>query len=129
MIINGKARNIPPQRQACAFPGAHKDGSKKIEVSKVVPLGEHSDIGEFCADYIIGKGGKTLMDQLQRSDRNTNIYSTKKLTDGQLQLFHNNVVADSNDAIKISLLCYWQNFFPWNTDHDIFPTWLKTAGA
>lgn len=80
-----------------------KDGSKKIEVSKVVPLGEHSDIGEFCADYIIGKGGKTLMDQLQRSDRNTNIYSTKKLTDGQLQLFHNNVVADSNDAIKISL--------------------------
>ncbi|MCA0152307.1 hydroxymethylbilane synthase [Winogradskyella vincentii] len=80
-----------------------KDGSKKIEVSKVVPLGEHSDIGEFCADYIIGKGGKTLMDQLQRGDRNTNIYSTKKLTDGQLQLFHNNVVADSNDAIKISL--------------------------
>jgi len=80
-----------------------KDGSKKIEVSKVVPLGEHSDIGEFCADYIIGKGGKTLMDQLQRGDRKTNIYSTKKLTDGQLQLFHNNVTADSNDAIKISL--------------------------
>ena len=51
-----------------------KDGSKKIEVSKVVPLGEHSDIGEFCADYIIGKGGKTLMDQLQRGDRKTNIY-------------------------------------------------------
>ena len=46
-----------------------KDGSKKIEVSKVVPLGEHSDIGEFCADYIIGKGGKTLMDLLQRGDR------------------------------------------------------------
>jgi hydroxymethylbilane synthase len=80
-----------------------KDGTKKIEVSKVVPLGQHDDIGEFCADYIISKGGKTLMDQLQRSEKNTNIYSTKKLTDGQLQLFHNDVIADSNDAIKISL--------------------------
>ncbi|GAB5563466.1 MAG: hypothetical protein Wins2KO_05290 [Winogradskyella sp.] len=80
-----------------------KDGTKKIEVSKVVPLGKHHDLGEFCADYIISKGGKTLIDQLQRSDKTTNIYSTKKLTDDQLQLFHNDVVAESNDAIKISL--------------------------
>ncbi|WP_299128628.1 hydroxymethylbilane synthase [uncultured Winogradskyella sp.] len=80
-----------------------KDGTKKIEVSKVVPLGKHDGLAEFCADYIIGKGGKTLMDQLLRSDKTTNIYSTKKLTDDQLLLFHNNVVADSNDTIKISL--------------------------
>ncbi|NRB59476.1 MAG: hydroxymethylbilane synthase [Winogradskyella sp.] len=80
-----------------------KDGTKKIEVSKVVPLGKHHDLGEFCADYIISKGGKTLIDQLHRSDKTTNIYSTKKLTDDQLQLFHNDVVAESNDAIKISL--------------------------
>ncbi|MCA0131371.1 hydroxymethylbilane synthase [Winogradskyella alexanderae] len=80
-----------------------KDGTKKVEVSKVVPLGEHYDLGDFCAEYIISKGGKTLMDQLQRSEKNTNIYSTKKLTDGQLQLFHNSVVAESNDAVKISL--------------------------
>ncbi|WP_411893889.1 hydroxymethylbilane synthase [Winogradskyella sp. A2] len=80
-----------------------KDGTKKIEVSKVVPLGQHDDVGEFCADYIISKGGKTLMDQIQRSEKNTNIYSTKKLTDSQLQLFYNDVIADSNDAIKISL--------------------------
>lgn len=79
------------------------DGTKKIEVSKVVPLGNHHNIAEFCADYVISKGGKTLIDQLQRSDKTTNIYSTKKLTEAQLQLFDNNVVADSNDAIKISL--------------------------
>ncbi|WP_299112176.1 hydroxymethylbilane synthase [uncultured Winogradskyella sp.] len=80
-----------------------KDGTKKIEVSKVVPLGKHEGLAEFCADYIIGKGGKTLIDQLQRSDKTTNIYSTKKLTDDQLLFFHNDVVAESNDAIKISL--------------------------
>lgn len=80
-----------------------KDGTKKIEVSKVVPLGNHHNIAEFCADYIIGKGGKILIDQLQRSEKITNIYSTKKLTDDQQQLFHNDVVADSNDVIKISL--------------------------
>lgn len=80
-----------------------KDGSKKIEVTKVAPLGKHDGIADFCAQYIIDKGGKTLIDQLQRSDKTTNIYSTKKLTDDQLLLFHNDVVADSNDAIKISL--------------------------
>ncbi len=80
-----------------------KDGTKKIEVSKVVPLGSHHNIAEFCADYIIGKGGKILIDQLQRGDKVTNIYSTKKLTDDQQLLFHNDVEAESNDAIKISL--------------------------
>ncbi|ARV09609.1 hydroxymethylbilane synthase [Winogradskyella sp. PC-19] len=80
-----------------------KDGSRKIEVTKVVPLGKHDGIAEFCANYIIEKGGKTLIDQLQRSDKTTNIYSTKTLTEDQKLLFHNDVVSDSNDAIKISL--------------------------
>jgi len=80
-----------------------KDGSKKIEVAKVMPLGKHHTLAKFCADYVISKGGKTLMDNIKRSERRTNIYSTKKLTDDQLQLFHNDVVAESNDAIKISL--------------------------
>ncbi|TCK67726.1 hydroxymethylbilane synthase [Winogradskyella wandonensis] len=80
-----------------------KDGTRKIEVTKVVPLGKHDNLAEFCADYIIGKGGKTLIDQLQRSDKTTNIYSTKTLTEAQLELFHRDVVAESNDAIKISL--------------------------
>ena len=80
-----------------------KDGTKKIEVSKVVPLGNHHNLAEFCADYIIGKGGKVLIDELGRGDKVTNIYSTKKLTDDQTVLFHNNVVAESKNAIKISL--------------------------
>jgi len=80
-----------------------KDGSRKIEVTKVVPLGKHDIIAEFCANYVIEKGGKTLIDQLQRSDKKTTIYSTKTLTEDQKLLFHNKVVSESNDAIKISL--------------------------
>lgn len=79
-----------------------KDGSKKIEVTKVEPIEKAEDLAIFCADYIIGKGGKILMDQLLHDAKTTNIYSTKKLTNDQLAMFHDNVVAESNDAIKIN---------------------------
>ena len=79
-----------------------KDGTKKIEVSKVEPLGSHHNIAEFCSDYIIGKGGRILIDELGRGDKITNIYSTKKLTNNQLALFHEDVIAESTDAIKIN---------------------------
>lgn len=77
------------------------DGTKKIEVSKVVPLGKHHELAQFCAEYIIGKGGKTLMDGLERDGKATNIYSTRKLTNDQIALFHDAVIPRSNDAIKI----------------------------
>ncbi len=80
-----------------------KDGSRKIEVEKIAPLGKHDGIAEFCANYVIEKGGKTLIDSIHRSEKVTNIYSTKTLTEDQKLLFHNDVVSQSNDAIKISL--------------------------
>ncbi|WP_299098024.1 hydroxymethylbilane synthase [uncultured Winogradskyella sp.] len=79
-----------------------KDGTKKIEVTKVVPLGKHEEVAEFCADYIIGKGGKVLIDELTQGDKITNIYSTKKLTNDQVAQFHDDVVAQSNDSVKIN---------------------------
>ncbi|MFK7833279.1 MAG: hydroxymethylbilane synthase [Winogradskyella sp.] len=79
-----------------------KDGTKKIEVSKVATIGSHYNIAEFCADYIIGKGGRILIDELERGDKITNIYSTKKLTNDQIAMFHEDVVAESNDSIKIN---------------------------
>ena len=79
-----------------------KDGTKKIEVTKVAALGSHHNIAEFCADYIIGKGGKILIDELTQGDKITNIYSTKKLTNDQVAKFHDDVVAQSNDSVKIN---------------------------
>lgn len=79
------------------------DGSKKIEVTRTEKLGAHHNMAQFCADYVIERGGKRLMDAIRKSDRKINIYSTKRLTENQRLLFHNDVVADSTDFVKISL--------------------------
>lgn len=79
------------------------DGTKKIEVQRTVALGAHHDLAQFCADYIIERGGKRLMDTLKKSSQGVNIYSTKSLTDDQKQGFHDDVVSESSDFVKISL--------------------------
>lgn len=87
------------------------DGSKKITVSRVKKVGEHFDLAEWCANYVIEKGGKRLMDNLKKSNKPTNIYSTKSFTEAQKQLFHEKVVAESSDFIKISLNRIAPRFF------------------
>lgn len=79
------------------------DGSKKIEVKRSEKLGKHQNTAQYCADYILERGGKRLMDAIKRSDVQTKIYSTKTLTESQLQLFHENITVDSSDFVKISL--------------------------
>lgn len=79
------------------------DGSKKIEVQRTMPIEKHDELAQFCADYIIERGGKRLMDNLKKSSQDVNIFSTKTLTDDQKQMFHDDVVSDSADFIKISL--------------------------
>jgi len=79
------------------------NGTKKITVQRVKKLGEHDDLAEWCANYVIEKGGKRLMDNIKQSNKQTNIYSTKSFTEDQRLLFHEKVVAESSDFIKISL--------------------------
>lgn len=79
------------------------DGTKRIDVTRVKKVGEHKDIANFCANYIIERGGKRLMDSIKNANKKTNVYSTKLFTESQRQLFHEHVVADSSDFIKISL--------------------------
>ncbi len=79
------------------------DGTKRIDVTRVKKLGEHSDVASFCADFIIERGGKRLMDNIKKSNRKTNVYSTKSFTEDQRLLFHEKVVSESTDFIKISL--------------------------
>jgi hydroxymethylbilane synthase len=79
------------------------DGSKRIDVTRVKKLGEHHDIANFCAEFIIERGGKRIMDTIKHSTKKTTVYSTKSLTEDQRLLFHEKVVVDSADFIKISL--------------------------
>ena len=79
------------------------NGTKKITVQRVKALGEHNDLAEWCANYVIEKGGKRLMDNIKKSSKPTNIYSTKSFTEDQRLLFHEKVNSESSDFIKISL--------------------------
>lgn len=79
-----------------------KDGRKKIEVSRTEKLGEHHKIASFCANYIIERVGKRLMEDIKKVDKKVNIYSTKALTDSQQHLFHNDIKVDGSDFIKIN---------------------------
>jgi len=79
------------------------NGTKKITVERTKPLGEHFDMAEWCANYVIDKGGKRLMDNIKQTYKKTNIYSTKSFTETQKLLFNEKVVSKSSDFIKISL--------------------------
>lgn len=79
------------------------DGSKRIDVTRVKKLGEHHDMAQFCADFIIERGGKRLMDAIKHSYRKTNVFSTKSFTEDQRLLFNEKVAPESSDFIKISL--------------------------
>ncbi len=79
-----------------------KDGSKKIEVSRTEKLGEHHDIAAFCANYVIERGGKRMMDDLKAVDKKANIYSTKTLSKAQQKLFHEGIKVNSSDFIQIN---------------------------
>ena len=79
------------------------DGSKRIDVTRVKKLGEHNDMAQYCADFVIERGGKRLMDNIKHSNKKTNVFSTKSFTEDQRLLFHEKIVAKSSDFIKINL--------------------------
>ena len=67
------------------------DGSKKLEVELTAPLGKHEHLGFDCAKSILSRGGKRLMNELSKSMLTTQIFSTKKLTNAQLQRFDSSI--------------------------------------
>lgn len=78
------------------------DGTKKLESEFSAPLGKHANLGRDCADSILSRGGKRLMNELQDLEQQTTIFSTKKLTAEQQQLFTDSVKVASDDFVKIS---------------------------
>ncbi|MEO5787640.1 MAG: hydroxymethylbilane synthase [Gelidibacter sp.] len=77
------------------------DGTKKIEVTRKEKLGNHHNIAQFAADYVIDRGGQRLMNDLRDEEKQIQVFSTRNLSEGQRQLFKN-VHAASTDFLKIS---------------------------
>ncbi|MBV1924622.1 MAG: hydroxymethylbilane synthase [Flavobacteriaceae bacterium] len=59
------------------------DGKRKLEFSKETTRSEIGDLGEFGANYILGRGGKKLMRKIINIEKDTNVFSTKFLSKTQ----------------------------------------------
>ena len=78
-----------------------RDGKKKLEIEKTVKLGSHSGLPQSCAEHILNRGGKRLMNDVEVIDQRATVFSTKKLTAEQHQLFDKRMKVDSDDFVKI----------------------------
>ena len=80
-----------------------RDGTRKIEVEKIEPFGKHHDIANFCAHYILDKGGNSLVDIRDYTKRDETVFSTKALTDEQNKLFHDGIKVNHADFVKVNI--------------------------
>ena len=80
------------------------DGKKKLQSEFSASLGEHEFLGRDCANSILSRGGKLLMNEIQGGNKSlrTHIFSTKDLTQGQRELFDSGIRVKSQDFIKVS---------------------------
>ncbi|QLG45177.1 hydroxymethylbilane synthase [Costertonia aggregata] len=78
------------------------DGSKKLECEMDAPVGVHQNLGRAAAEKILNKGGKRLMNEMIDSPTKADVFSTKKLTNVQVQLFDQKIKVKSEDFVKIN---------------------------
>jgi hydroxymethylbilane synthase len=79
-----------------------KDGSKKIRVAKTAKLGSHRFLAKDCADYVLNRGGKELMQEDEEdTTKVASVYSTKKLSELQKETLSSAIGITDSDFIKI----------------------------
>ena len=79
-----------------------KDGRKKIETTKKTKFRDWRTIAKYCAGEIIERGGKRIMlEDEGLLPKKTTVFSTKKLSETQEKLFHNDIAVESSDFINI----------------------------
>ncbi len=78
------------------------DGTKRLESEFTAGFGNHQNLAKDCANSILSRGGKRLMSEMQNVEPQTTIFSTKKITKDQVQLFNDKLKVDSADFVKIS---------------------------
>ncbi len=78
------------------------DGTKRIDVTSKEKIGRHNYIAKECADFVLNRGGKEIMDSLKgNKQKEFAVYSTKKLSEIQKRLLAETVAVDDSDFIKI----------------------------
>ena len=55
------------------------DGTKKIEAKRTAKLGEHHTLVDDCVEFILSRGGKTLIGTTAIDNGPTTIFSSKLL--------------------------------------------------
>ncbi|NNC69634.1 MAG: hydroxymethylbilane synthase [Flavobacteriaceae bacterium] len=79
-----------------------KDGTKKIETSKKTKFKDWRTIARYCAGDIIERGGKRLMvEDAKALEKEIQVFSTKKLSKAQEDLFNNTIGVTSSDFVKV----------------------------
>ncbi len=79
-----------------------KDGRKKIETTKKTKFRDWRTIARYCAGEIIERGGKRIMlEDEGLLPKKATVFSTKKLSETQEKLFHNDIAVESSDFINI----------------------------
>jgi len=79
----------------------NREGTKKITVAKTAPVNRHRYLAKDCADYLINKGAKELMEVKEVENKEFSVYSTKKLSEIQKSLFPPSMDVLDSDFIKI----------------------------
>jgi len=78
-----------------------EDGSRKKEVNKTVKTRKHIYLAQDAADIVIDRGGRKLISNYKAFEKKHKVYSTKKFTDAQSKLVHEDIAVEESDFIKI----------------------------
>ncbi len=77
------------------------DGKRKIEIDKSCYRVEAKELGKRCAEDILSRGGKRLMDEIAGGKKVINVLSTKQLAQMQTDLFNDAIGFEMSDFIAI----------------------------
>jgi len=77
------------------------DGKNKIEFFKEVEANNVSDLGEYAAKYILERGGKKLMRQIEEVEKEIQIFSTKTLSVEQTKNLSSDIGVTMSDFITV----------------------------
>ena len=77
------------------------DGKRKIEMDKLSFMVDHKDLGKRCAEDVLSRGGKKLMQEISSGPKAIKLLSTKQLSIDQTDMFSDDIGFEMSDFIAI----------------------------